>query len=282
MGTEAQPSGSRTPKKAVSAVTSAQSSPRARRHQSITAEAADSGPDDAAADAQRLAKRRDQRKKAKQAKKRQAAASQQTTEEDAGPSTGVFRPMSRSILAGMASLSSDEEGQDEPEGARDTISQPLKIGADIIIDEVPRPASSQKPAAGSSWEHFDPPGLFSTSLMPSLVTGPSGDVQVALGAKHDISEKAAGSEDAAAEETLLLLPTNVLLDTSTAAEQAEEASMRADDADMEGVHFVDEDSAKVGSGLTSTTDEANAYRGRRDTLTLLKRQMRRKTPKQPS
>lgn len=257
MGSDGQPSGSRTPKKAVSAGTSAQSSPRARRNQSINPDGADSGAENTAADAERWAKKREQRKKSKQAKKKQPAAIQQAAEDDAGPSNGVFRPMARSILAGMASLSSDEEAQEEPPEGKATSKPSIKIGGDIIIDEVPHPALGIGSAAGSSSEHFEPPGLFSTSLMPSLVAGPKGDERVALGPSQETAAQRTEPKVAAAEETLLL-PTNVLLDTSTPAEQAEEARMQVDDADMTGVHFVDEDSAKVriedalesGTGLT--------------------------------
>lgn len=49
----------------------------------------------------------------------------------------------------------------------------------------------------------------------------------------------------------LLLPTNVMLDTSTAIERAEEEAMGAAESGFEGLHFVDEDNAKVRQQVAS-------------------------------
>jgi protein AIR1/2 len=127
--------------------------------------------------------------------------------------------------------------------------------ADIVIEEIPRsPASPStkidRPSAGPDHDHdhFDPPGLFSTSLMPTLVPLGSKSPHVELRPSEETVETSRGKDGAGSndEEKGLLLPSHVMLDTVAAVDEADEEERPVGDSSMEGLHFVDDDVAKVG------------------------------------
>ena len=111
----------------------------------------------------------------------------------------------------------------------------------------PAPSTRPDPALppdGVS-EHFEPPGLSSTSMMPNI--DPSSG-QVELKKPDGLGEDQGRAE----EEMKLLLPSHVLLDTKSPARtlQAQGQGERVDDrrgreSSMEGLHFLDDDVTKV-------------------------------------
>ncbi|KIR55736.1 protein AIR1/2 [Cryptococcus gattii Ru294] len=148
-----------------------------------------------------------------------------------------FKPM-RSLVAAAGIQLSPSSLSDQDEGAIEAEDGELVLG-NIIIDEFP--ADGDIPALEG--EHFQPPGLFSTSMMPKIVnTG--GKLHVELKARDDeatVSEKDQGEG--------LMLPQHVLLETSSAVQDAEDGgddgeggdhSLGGDDF-LEGLHFVDDD-----------------------------------------
>lgn len=157
-----------------------------------------------------------------------------------------FRPM-RSLVAAAGIQLSPSSPSDQDEGAIEAEDGELLLG-NIIIDEFP--ADGDIPALEG--EHFQPPGLFSTSMMPKIVnTG--GKLHVELKTRDDeatIPEKDQGEG--------LMLPQHVLLETSSAVQDAGDGgddreggdhSLGGDDF-LEGLHFVDDDITRVGRTVT--------------------------------
>jgi hypothetical protein len=170
----------------------------------------------------------------------------------------AFTPLSRSILSGMARVSPDETDTapalptSSPGHDAAAPTEPHHT-ADIVIEEIPRSTASpstklDRSSTGPGHDHFDPPGLFSTSLMPTLVPSGSKSPHVELRPSEETvktsSEDGPGSND---EEQGLLLPSHVMLDTVAAVDEADEEDGPVGDTSMEGLHFVDDDVAKVGS-----------------------------------
>ncbi|WVR07006.1 hypothetical protein IAU60_004045 [Kwoniella sp. DSM 27419] len=132
-------------------------------------------------------------------------------------------------------------------------------GADIFIDEVPR-ASPPLPDTVNSdqpGDHFEPPGLFGTSLMPAVTeteagvkvelkqpsAGGTGSIPMAgPKGKRKSHEGLGGDQD---EEEALLLPSHVLVDAVHPHDETDVEEGRDDlDDPMDGVHFVDDDISK--------------------------------------
>lgn len=171
----------------------------------------------------------------------------------------AFTPLSRSILSGMARVTPDETDivpappTSSPEHDTAASTEPHHT-ADIVIEEIPRSTVSASTkldrfSAGQGHDHFDPPGLFSTSLMPTLVPSGSKSPHVELRPSEETVETSrddgSGSNDE--EQGLgLLLPSHVMLDTVAAVDEADEEDGPVGDTSMEGLHFVDDDVAKVG------------------------------------
>ncbi|OCF74673.1 hypothetical protein I204_05053 [Kwoniella mangroviensis CBS 8886] len=198
----------------------------------------------------------------------------------AGPSRGTtpilstyapsaFTPLPRSLLAGTGFRFSPtpppEAGPSRSPPRRKNDIEPGEIkenivGADIFIDEIPQispslpgTSNAQDVSANSSSDHFQPPGLFSTGMIPSLTTSKKG-VNVELQKPNDVNSKSKGKEKAKEEEELaessLLLPSHVLVDSTSPSKMRidEGDDGRADQEDnedmMEGLYFVDDDISK--------------------------------------
>lgn len=153
-----------------------------------------------------------------------------------------FKPM-RSLVAAAGIQLSPSPSSDHNEGTFETEDGELLLG-NIIIDEFP--ADGDRPPVKG--EHFQPPGLFNTSMMPTIVTT-DGKLHVELKTKDD---KAAISEKGQGEG--LMLPQHVLLETSSAVQAAEDGGDDGEEGDrslggddfLEGLHFVDDDIIRVG------------------------------------
>ncbi len=161
-----------------------------------------------------------------------------------------FTPISRSILAGLSRRPSPSP---RPRSLSSTEAR-VQCG-DVAVEEQPDPTSrapsprrspAQAPQASS--EHFEPPDLFSTSLMPSIDCT-SGQVDL-----HKPIENGK-SDGSAAEEDNLLLPSHVLLDSVSPhadlivrGREEVDADSREGDSYMEGLHFLDDDVSKVRYG----------------------------------
>ncbi|KAK4687579.1 hypothetical protein P7C73_g2538, partial [Tremellales sp. Uapishka_1] len=144
----------------------------------------------------------------------------------AGPSSAYytpssFTPLSRSLVSGIrVPLSPSPTPASPPRADENGI---------INIEEIPRVDNH----VSDHGQHFDPPGLFSTSMMPHVVEDHA-STEVDL--EHD---KGNG----------LLLPSHVEVDAKSSPARGdyqnlalEEVSMRqGDETEMEGVHIVDDD-----------------------------------------
>ncbi|OCF42921.1 hypothetical protein I317_03272 [Kwoniella heveanensis CBS 569] len=191
-----------------------------------------------------------------------------------------FTPLPRSLFAGsniQISRSPSPVADSEKHGAepskRQSESRRSGDGAaivvgDIFIDEIPIRETTPLPdTVHESAEHFDPPGLFSTSLMPTVKPSTSteeDDPQVELQSARTApsagqlqqDKKGKGkvidsAHDQVEVEGGLLLPSHVLVDTASPIKNIEETDgedgqgQAGDDDDpMEGVHFVDDDISK--------------------------------------
>lgn len=154
-----------------------------------------------------------------------------------------FKPISRSILAGLSFRPSPvlSSRHASPSKVPD-------LSVKEVIDEKPAsispalsPPPDPAPASLSSSEHFEPPGLFTASLMPGVC-----EVIAQVEAREPEVSKLGG--DAAQEGDSLLLPSHVLLDMAPPAKSVwnEEGESRQDESSMmEGLHFLDDDVSKV-------------------------------------
>jgi hypothetical protein len=150
-----------------------------------------------------------------------------------------FKPLTRSIMSGWK-LSMSRSPSPPRKRARTDSPQ-----VEIFIDEKPA-AGPSSPGQAAEQEQFDPPGLFSTSLIPSKKTKRTlrredAKQQDALAVGK--SEASAGKEGAPGEETLLL-PSHVMLaSTGDDVDIADAGDQPMNDSD--GVHIVDDSKAKV-------------------------------------
>ncbi|WWC89346.1 uncharacterized protein L201_004268 [Kwoniella dendrophila CBS 6074] len=188
-----------------------------------------------------------------------------------------FTPLPRSLLAGTGirfsptpppesvfdthpeagpSKSSSKEDKEDGE-----IEEVGIAGGDIFIDEIPQssPAlpgtveAQQNESTDTSNDHFQPPGLFGTTMMPSLTSteaGPSVQIQKP---KSISPINGKGKDKVSTSEEMdssLLLPSHVLVDSIISPSKKTEVNGEADDQIndeddlMEGLHFVDDDISK--------------------------------------
>lgn len=152
--------------------------------------------------------------------------------------TTAFTPMTRSIMSGWKlSLSPSP-----PPAKRARTDSPAQ--AEIFIDEKPDPSTS---APHGDDKHFDPPGLFSTSLIPSK--------KVKRSLRREEQKQRNGEDvkdvkpDTAVEgeEEKLLLPEHVTLESAVDGDEDddEEGDRSMDNA--EGLHILDDSKARVSS-----------------------------------
>lgn len=168
-----------------------------------------------------------------------------------------FTPLPRSLISGLARRPSvTPTPQDSPRKRSKSPDRGLPPapasdpapGVDIVIDEIPRmiPPPGQASVSASELgaknstkdqDHSEPPGLFSTTMMPSL--DPSGS-------KVELARPSPGGMKA--KETLLL-PSHVELDTPPSPSRMKDDNggnvEEAGDNSMEGLHFFDDERAQV-------------------------------------
>lgn len=169
----------------------------------------------------------------------------------------AFKPIKRSMATGRGRISiSPAAAAVESVLTANSTGRPT---ADIVIDEV----SSAQQEAGATHapsEHFDPPGLFTTSLVPTSASAP------------EQSHFNGGAGATTSAPLALLLPEHVQLDDVIPQDEGHSAVSGAEDVSdptMEGLHFLESDVAKVNStdclpGREAATERC---RGSRDTST---------------
>ena len=149
-----------------------------------------------------------------------------------GTPESTFVPL-RSILTGIGRLS--------PSPSRSPLSPVLDNGVDIVVDEIPDPRQTSKPpdslCDGISHQHFDPPGLFSTTLTSTATSDPT--VKSPNGKDKD---KAAPGPSEPSVPLELLLPAHIQLDDHP--KTVDDVEDRHEDVSMEGLHFVDDDKTR--------------------------------------
>jgi hypothetical protein len=169
-------------------------------------------------------------------KERERASPSPPVEE---PNTSAFKPMTRSIMSGWKlSLSPTPP----PPAKRARTDSPAQ--AEIYIDEKPDPIPS---APQGDEDHFQPPGLFSTSLIPSK------KVKRSLRREEQKQRNGAEAKDAkpdtdtAAEggEEKLLLPEHVTLETAVDGDGGDEEEGDRSMDNAEGLHILDDSKARV-------------------------------------
>lgn len=169
------------------------------------------------------------------ARSRAASAVPVHRTEDAVYTPTAFRPIKRSMASAFSRTSPSPELMPEkrislPEGT----SHPT---ADIVIEEKLSHASSQLSGEAGPSKHLEPPGLFSSSLVPTSLD------QIA-----STSSDTADPSKSVQQEVPLLLPAHVQIDAvlPQGALAEEEALQRVEaEQSMEGLHFFDTDVAKV-------------------------------------
>ncbi|WWC70235.1 uncharacterized protein I206_104185 [Kwoniella pini CBS 10737] len=164
--------------------------------------------------------------------------------------TSSFTPLPRSLLSGTGIRFSpsptpgagpstpNRNSSAEPGEIRETV-----VGGDIFVDEIPQ-QTPHLPGIVSS-DQFQPPGLFTTNLIPSVKKTENG-VKVQL-QKPTGSNKGKEKEQNEMDSTLLL-PSHVLVDSVSPSKGGEAKNHQYSERDhedmMEGVHFVDDDISK--------------------------------------
>jgi len=149
-------------------------------------------------------------------------------EEEKEETTSAFKPMSRSIMSGwkLSVSRSPSPSRDSPQ-------------VEIFVDEKPDPAAVSGTAGDE--DHFQPPGLFSTSLIPRKKTQRKlreEEQKHAEEVKEETKPETSG-------ESALLLPEHITLESAEdrkedALEEAEKTTQ-----DVEGLHILDDSKAKV-------------------------------------
>lgn len=144
-----------------------------------------------------------------------------------------FQPLKRSMASGYVAASPSPPPSQPIEDT--PITRPT---ADILIEEKPIQAAEASSGPNGTSEHFNPPGLFSSSLVPTSAIQPAFPI---------LSEADSESKLAPAP---LLLPSHVQVDEvihQGAAEIAAEAEAELEESkqSMEGLFVFDTDVAKV-------------------------------------
>ncbi|KAK8864334.1 hypothetical protein IAR55_001581 [Kwoniella newhampshirensis] len=146
----------------------------------------------------------------------------------------AFTPLPRSYLTGATlDLSPELSSRQLPSSTDQGV-------GDIVIDEIPL---SSLPNDSATNQHFDPPGLFTTTMMPTL-TRDGGDTVVEL-QKDARGDRSADEK----QDGGLLLPSHILVDSVPTSSKGEADTEAGDighgyDDSMEGLHFVDDDISK--------------------------------------
>jgi hypothetical protein len=179
-----------------------------------------------------------------------------------------FKPMNRSIMSGWK-LSMSRSPSPPHKRARTDSPQ-----VEIFIDEQPAagPSSPRLDTAADQGDnsHFEPPGLFSTSLLPSKKTKRTlrreeqrqqgGDREIGGDDGEEVKE-----QDVASGQETLLLPSHVMLaSVSGDAGSSDTGDQPMNDSD--GVHILDDSKAKVGASVLVTAQKRRADLAGRTTL----------------
>jgi hypothetical protein len=155
--------------------------------------------------------------------------------------SGLERRPSPGGSSGTASymLNIDEIGESLGKGKERVRSRSPRANGNVLVEEVPK--SPSRKADTDAGKHFDPPGLFSTSLMPELIDTPSG-TRIELRRPLDDDSFA---DPKSKDDEALLLPSHVLLDSPTSGSTGELPQTPAEGStSMEGLHFLDEDTVR--------------------------------------
>jgi len=148
-------------------------------------------------------------------------------EEEKEEVASAFKPMSRSILSGwkLSVSRSPSPSADSPQ-------------VEIFVDEKPDPAAVPTSAAE---DHVQPPGLFSTSLIPRKKTQRKlreEEQKHAEEAKEEAKPETSG-------ETSLLLPEHITLESAEDRKEDAFDEEEKSTQDVEGLHILDDSKAKV-------------------------------------
>jgi hypothetical protein len=176
-------------------------------------------------------------------KERERASPSPPVEE---PNTSAFKPMTRSIMSGWKlSLSPTPP----PPAKRARTDSPTR--AEIFIDEKPDPSASTVPQ-GDEY-HFQPPGLFSTSLIPSKKVKRSLRREEQKQRNGEETKDVKPDTDTAAEdgEEKLLLPEHVTLETAGDGDGGDDDEDDRAMDNAEGLHILDDSKARVGRYLVT-------------------------------
>jgi hypothetical protein len=166
---------------------------------------------------------------------------------------GAFRAIPRSLLSGLArrpSLSptpsnSSRLGVDKKPSRRSR--SPL-----INASRMGSPARDlMKGEVRKSSDHFEPPGLFSTNLMPEVIETADG---LAIELKRPDNLTKPSTDDKSVPPQGLLLPDHVLVDDDNADSTLNPITNEAESS-MAGLHFLDSDTSK---GVTRYFDDEDA------------------------
>lgn len=158
------------------------------------------------------------------------------------PVQSVFKPLSRSILSGWQL--SPSPSPSPPPHKRSRTESPSQV--EIFIDEKPSsdvPSPVHKDGESS---HFEPPGLFSTALVPSKRAKRTLRKEEEKKQQDGQANKEDGSDEDAKEQVgKLLLPEHVFIEAATDG-TSEEVDERRPIVSEEGLHVFDDSQAKVG------------------------------------
>jgi hypothetical protein len=155
--------------------------------------------------------------------------------------TSTFKPMTRSIMSGWKlSLSPTPP----PPAKRARTESPAQV--ELFIDEKPGPTASVLDPQGDA-DHFQPPGLFSTSLIPSKKVKRSLRREEQKQRNGEEAKDAKPDTDTAAEggEEKLLLPEHVTLETAVDGDGGDEEEGDRSMDNAEGLHILDDSKARV-------------------------------------
>lgn len=164
-----------------------------------------------------------------------------------------FRPLSRSILptGWRLSPSASPPPRSQSPPRRYSPSQ-----VNIVIDEKPSESGGTGGRNGDGngvGEHFEPPGLFTTSLMPSKRakrTMRKQEKQQQEAQKQGDKEEGETDDEVKTPEESLLLPAHVVIE----GQDGEEGDRQVVQ-DQDGVHIFDDSQAKVSRASESAIDQ---------------------------
>lgn len=155
-----------------------------------------------------------------------------------------FTPLSRSTITAIPLRSSQSGSRNaSPPEASSRSGDMVTERSRRPVSPAPQVRASRAPSPNMSTEHFEPPDLFFTSLVPS-VDEKTGKVEL---------QKPGEIGEAASNEDKLLLPSHVILDSAASRvidaapkpDEVEGGLSRGGDSMMEGLHFLGDDVAKV-------------------------------------